>query len=640
MKAKQIEKDKLENIKMEKNVKIEKNKVEWLLLVILLLYPLRHIHWGLDLWDTGYNYANFAYMGLEHMDSMWLYSTYLANVAGHFLTLLPLGDSLIGMNFYTGLFISGLALAGYFFCTRKLRLPVGICFLGEMIAISLCWCPTALLYNYLTYVLFLSCVSLLYLGLTKKKMWYLFLAGICLGTNVLVRFSNLPEAALILAVWAYALIEARQEKRKGAFKQGVRHTLWCLFGYLSALLVLFAYIHIRYGLDEYIAGILRLFAMTDKATDYKATAMIMKVVGTYVENLYWVIRIAVIIVGGLFFFGVIHAIARRLDGKHNKKQLLSMLAIGAKLLWGVVAIAMLLWLYLRKFCSFHFYSYDSMLRPGILFLMLTMFIAVIRIFHPDSNKEEKLISGLILLVVLLTSIGSNNGIFPSLNNLFIAAPYTLGQCYQFFVKVKTYQWKGIVIDSFPVKGILASFLALFMFQILSFGSEFVFAEATGVQNATTIVENNNVLKGIRMSPEKALWMQEINDFVNEQRIKGKEVILYGDIPALSFYLEMPSSFNPWSDLDSYNIETMKQDLEDTVLKMTSDSAKRPVVIVEKAYGLYLQEAGDKVELKQFGVAEKKIEEMIADEKWQLLTNFMEEHQYKKSFENEKFVVYE
>ena len=192
------------------------NLLENLFIVILAFYPLRHIGQGIDLWDTGYNYANFQYMGTEHMGSMWMFSTYLANVAGNWLTKLPNADTLRGMNLYTGLFVSVLALAGYFFCTRKLKMPKGIAFVGEMAAISLCWCPTALLYNYLTYVLFLSSFILLYLGLTKEKKGFLAGAGVLLGANVLVRFSNLPEMGMIVAVWAYDVIvwlEERKDKR-------------------------------------------------------------------------------------------------------------------------------------------------------------------------------------------------------------------------------------------------------------------------------------------------------------------------------------------------------------------------------------------------------------------------------------------
>ena len=76
---------------------------EFVFVAILVLYPLRHIAWGLDLWDTGYGYANFEYMGTQHMDPMWLFSTYLTTAIGHFFSLLPGAGTLIGMNFYTGL---------------------------------------------------------------------------------------------------------------------------------------------------------------------------------------------------------------------------------------------------------------------------------------------------------------------------------------------------------------------------------------------------------------------------------------------------------------------------------------------------------------------------------------------------------
>ena len=74
---------------------------EFVFVAILVLYPLRHIAWGLDLWDTGYGYANFEYMGTQHMDPMWLFSTYLTTAIGHFFSLLPGAGTLIGMNFYT-----------------------------------------------------------------------------------------------------------------------------------------------------------------------------------------------------------------------------------------------------------------------------------------------------------------------------------------------------------------------------------------------------------------------------------------------------------------------------------------------------------------------------------------------------------
>lgn len=631
--------------------------------LILGLYPLRHIHWGLDLWDTGYNYANFEYMGLEHMDPMWLFSTYLANGVGHFLTKLPFGDSLVGMNLYTGLFVSVLALMGYFFCTRKLGIPSVTAFVGEFAAISLCWCPTALLYNYLTYVLFLGCVILLYKGLAEGKGGCLFAAGICLGTNVLVRFSNLPEAAMILAVWAYGVIEALEmrgivkagltggpKKRaleravpekgtaesSGAFMRTVRRTLWCLGGYLAALAVLLGYIHIRYGLDSYIAGILRLFAMTDNAEDYKAASMVMGMIGAYIENLYWVIRIFVIVAGGMILFGMVDFLTDRLKFFRGHAKLAVWTGRGVRALWAAVCICMLGWLYYRGFCALEYYHYGAILRPGILFLMLSMLVAVIRIIHPGSPKEEKLISGMVVLVILLTPLGSNNKLYPSLNNLFVAAPYTLWQCCRFF---RMRDWGRIPgrirVNAFPAKGVVAAFLALFLVQSVLFGKDFVFAESTGVQNVSEVVENNEVLEGVIMSPQRAEWMRSISAYVEENGLKGREVILYGSVPALSYYLQMPSAFNPWSDLASYSLETMEQDLAEVSAEMET---ARPVVILEDTYASYLE--GGAEALEEQGVPDQNIQMIREDPKWGLLMDFLDEYGYGQTFRNEKFGIWE
>lgn len=654
--------------------------LENLFIVILAFYPLRHIAWGIDLQDTGYNYANFQYIGTEHMDPMWLFSTYLANVVGNWLTKLPNGNTLMGMNLYTGLFVSLLALAGYFFCTRKLGMPKPIVFVGEMTAVSMCWCPTAVLYNYLTYVLFLGSCILLYLGLTcgdegagrhggsrfGRGELALFGAGVLLGTNVLVRFSNLPEAAMIVAVWAYDFIVWRERKREASNRGGVpfwpgvlRHTFWCAAGYAAALAMLLIHIDIAYGLGEYAAGIGRLFAMTDSAADYRPASMIMGIIGRYVESMYWVVRIGVIAAVGI----VVFALAGWLEAACGKRRsrTAGVIHMGVRLLWGMVCLAMLWWLYKRHFCSLLFYSYDPIWHPGPIFLMLAMFIAAIRIFQKSSPKEEKLFGGMLILVILLTSIGSNNGVFPSLNNMFLAAPYVLWESWRFVRRGGDWRIRGgLAAPLAPVKGILVTFLALCLFLFGCFGAEFVFAEGTGVQDATAGVENNTVLRNIRMNPEKARWIQGLSDYVNENGLQGREVILYGKIPALSYYLQMPSAFNPWSDLLSYSLETMEGDMEELEREIAEKGAAKPLLIVENLYALYeeggtaaLEEArlskyfqgnskymGCAGMLGEIRAAEREGQVITSDGKWRLLLDFMDRFGYRQTFRNEKFAVYQ
>lgn len=629
------------------------NLLENLFIVILAFYPLRHISWGLDLWDTGYNYANFEYMGTEHMDPMWLFSTYLANVFGRLLTGLPNADTLRGMNLYTGIVVSVLALAGYFFCTRQLKIPRAIAFVGEMTAISLCWCPTAVLYNYLTYVFFLASFILLYLGLTGEKKGCLVGAGAFLGANVLVRFSNLPEAAMIVAVWAYDVILWLEERKHTGETVGKRekfwprvfwHTLWCLAGYAGALVLVLLHIHIRYGIDEYVTGIIRLFSMTDRAVNYKPVAMILGIAEQYMENMYWVARMGVILLGGMVLFAVSGRLEERLSGggaqagRHGG-QTAKVLHIGTRILWGAVSIAMLVWLYKREFCSLLFYSYDPIWRPGPIFLMLTMLIAVVRIFHKDSPREEKLISGMVMLVILLTPIGSNNGILPSLNNLFIVAPYALWQSWRFLRYVGERRIRGgVLLSAFPAKGLLTAFLALCLFQFGAFGAKFAFAEATGIQDATASVENNAILKNVRMSPNKAQWMTELSAYVNENSLEGREVILYGWIPGLAYYLQMPPAFNSWSDLESYHPEVMKEEMDLLEEQISGGQGEKPVIILEKRYGIYAE--GGARALTAAGSSKAEIRKMMSDIKWSMVLKFMEQFDYRQSFKNDKFSVYQ
>ena len=559
--------------------------------LILLLYPLRHVWIGLDLRDTGYNYANLRYMGLDNMDPMWMFSTYLANVLGHFLTLLPGGHTLLGMNIYTAFVVSGMALLGYCFCVRKLAIPSSLAFLGEFVAVSLCWAPTAVMYHYLTYGLFLVGAVLMYQGLVKEKPKLLVLAGVALGSNIFVRFPNLTEAALIVALWGYGIF-----KRKKPV-QVAKETGLCLLGYVGAVAIILGYISLRYGFSCYTDAIASLFGMTQNATDYKATSMLSGIFTWYTQNLYWVIRIAFFMVMGM-------VVAIPFPKKFHKVK--AVVAV-------VCAITAIIWLYSRKFCSLEFDTYDAMLRPGILFLMLTLFICLVQIVRRGATPEERLFAMVVVIIVFLTSIGSNNGLYPSINNLFLAAPYVFWMVWRFC----RYSAGKAAVTLFPAKAVCIAFLCMFLFQSTGFGTGFVFVESKGAKNTDTKIENNDILKGIYMSAERAGWISTITDYVERNDLAGKEVILYGDIPGMSFYLGMPSAFNPWSDLASYSFSAMEAAMTELEAEI-ANGGEFPVVLFDKA------------------VWEKDVE----DKKMDLITTYMDEYGYILTFENDKFALYE
>ena len=177
-----------------------------------------------------------------------------------------------------------------------------------------------------------------------------------------------------------------------------------------------------------------------------------------------------------------------------------------------------------------------------------------------------------------------------------------------------------------------------MFQAVGFGAVYVFAESTGVQNAVAYVENNKILKNIKMPAERAAWLTELTAFVEQEGLYGREVILYGRIPGLSYYLQMPSAFNPWSDLVSYSLETMEKDMRELEKEMAERGGMKPVILLEITYALCAE--GNTGTLEEMGMTEEKREEVQNDGKWKLIVDFMEKYGYKQVFCNEKFAVYD
>lgn len=611
---------------------------EWLFLIILLLYPFRHVNIGLDFWDTGYNYANFIY-GFDHMDPMWFFSTYLANVVGHFFSLLPFGDTLIGLNVYTASTISLAALVSYFFLRRTLQIPSVLAFLGLFLTINLCWCPTALLYNYLTYLFMLLCIIFLYKGLTKHQNKYLFFAGLCLGTNVLVRFSNAAEAALIVGVWAYAFIETLEDEEVSTLKWKVlkpvflkklwgriwRTTLWCLGGYLASLVVFLGYIAIRYGISTYIEAISRLFGMTEESTGYTPTAMLMNIYYNYRQSLDWFLYLA--------GFGIVAWLICLLIGllkKISDSRLLSFVVIGLQSF--TIArffIAVIDLFYQKEMFITDYHSYFSMFQPVIVLIILTMIVAVVKVLVPGVPKEEKLISGLVVLVNCITSIGSNTGLYPCINNTFILMTYLLWQLYKLFTDAKFLKIKKWKISLTPIWAYLVLYICFLAYQSVGFGTTFVFAEANGIVGATAKVENNEVLAGVYMQEDRAEAMTALSAFVDSMDMKGRTTITYDYRPSLSFYLEMPPAFNAWLDLPSYQLQYLNQDLAEVSNQIFSDPdnlQNYPVLITTPA-ATTTEYDGQWLETTKV-------------KKWFSLQEFMQTHQYEVVFENDFFVVYD
>lgn len=596
--------------KVEQLYRKYRNHIEnGLFIVALVFYPLIKINQGLDVCDTSYSLANFQYF--PSAKGTWMTATYLANVIGWFIMQLPKGNMLTGMYFYTGLLVSFMALFFYFVLRRKM--PAWLVFIGEMLALSLCWAPTTGLYHYLSYLFMGAGVLLLYQGICAGKertqKCSLFSAGICLGVNVAVRMPNVVQAAFILALWYGAWLQ----KEKLSFV--LQKTILCIGGYLIGFGIPLLVICRQYGMDAYPKMVRNMFAMTDKAVDYKPAAMLTGMFGEYVKGLYW-LAFAGICIGIMYLLYCIKNAFLPQKGKNAYRLLcLAICCVLVRFYWG------------RGMFDFRYYAYGSIYQWAVLFLLVTIACAASIIVSRKRGMEDKVLALLILLQILLTPLGSNNKLYPVINNLFLAAPFTLCVCFGYFLRTRE---NPVHI---PWRSMLSVMGVMLCMQSIGFHAQFVFLDGVWGEKRDTLITGIPKLAGIYTNRENAELFLDLAEYAKEQQFAGRKVILYGDVPGLSYLLDMPAALSTsWPDLDSYRMVEFTQDMQLIEQQMGTE---RPVIIAASSIAAYKGE--DAEAYAWFGVDEKAYDE---DEKLQILLRFLETYGYEETFCNMRYVVYE
>ena len=580
--------------------------------VVLALYPLRHIWLGVEVTDGAYSAGNYRF--LESMNPMWLFSTYLGNVTGHFLTGLPGGHTLMGLNFYTALFVSATAVALYVFFTKVVRLDRLLVFFGELLAVSLCWCPTTILYNYMTYLFFNLGVVILYLGLVRERRGFLFLAGMALGINVLVRFPNLTEAALIASVWYYGFLQRKRPK------DVLQETGVCLLGYLAGAGAVLASIAVKYGIQEYIAAIVRLMQMPSEAADYSALSMVLTVLLDYKFSAKWLIHMLILAAAGCLVSALGYRILR---GREVGK---TVSLLGKLAFLGSILVLFRWWYGLGVF-NVKYYTYESMFQWVAVFLILMIAVGIHVIFSAKYTRNEKLLSSMTLILIAITPLGSNNHLYPNINNMFLVFPFGLSVFLRFW---KGLRGKGEKMSLFPVRAMLTVFLGVTSIQCLLFGAVFTFRDGMSGQKRDTRIEKNAILKGMTTNAPLAEAIEGLTEYVETEKLSDRSVILYGQIPAVSYILDMPPAISTsWPDLASYHYEVLEEDMEK--LRNGEAGSERPLVILGAGPQQWIQGA----EMTEAEIAYHKL-----DDKWELIYTYMVEQGYEMTYGNGMFSVYQ
>lgn len=527
-----------------RNNKLYNSITTFLFPAILIVFSFCKVNKGLDITDSSYSLSNFR--NLNSLDGMWLFSTFYANLIGGLMNKLPGGATMLGMSFYTCMVKCALGLLSYFFYSYEVKLSRFYAFLCAMISLGLCWCPTTILYNYLTYLFFGMGIVLLYKGITYESNLKLLLAGFMLGSNVFVRLPNLVEAGMIVVLWAYSAMN------KVRFKDGLFRTLICMVGYALSLIPAFAGIMAFGGINAYVNGIRELMSMTSEASDYSTTGMLLALVRSY-----WNGRQAVLI---FVAFALGAYAVYKLTYRKNRY-----LAEVFSFALGIISLVIL---YKMGSITRSYSTYSAIYGIGKLSVTVIMIFLVIKVFDRNLEAKAKLTIMLALMAGVITPIGSNNDVYSVFNNLFFILPAVAMILSSF--KPRTQSLSAVYI-------MLITLMMGLAFQSICFGARFVFRDGQTVP-MQSYVQNNSVVAHMLTNEENARRLTEVSDLWKEKSLSNQEVLLYGDVSGLGYYLDSDIAISTaWPSLASYSTEKFERDIEGL-----RQEEKTPVVLISNA----------------------------------------------------------
>ncbi len=559
---------------------------KWVFPVLLFLYPFIGVSQGVDITDTTYSLGNYQFM--DSLDPMWIIATFLPNIWGRFLTILPMGNTMLGMSIYCTVIISATALVAYYMLQRWL--PGWMAFLGEFIAESLCWCPRVILYNYMTYLFFTLGVLFMLHAMTdyEKKNYRFVLAGVFFGLNVMVRFPNILEVLVIIALWYYELIHRHDRKLI------CKNTGLCILGFFIGFIIPLILISIMFGIGAFPNMIGSLFTMSEGASDYTFMGMIASILSAWFTSL----RHMIIIVPFMMAAAILLLLK---PGKYYWVK---------RLLYVAGLLVLVRYFFKSGVVTRSYHYYDSMFEAAMMFLIAGMCILLIGVtpyLHGQASERSLCLAA--ILIVLITPLGSNNYTYPVINNLFIVAPVILWM----FRRLR--QAAGNNEIHFTWKAMYMTLLVLICVQGFFFHMCYSFVDGTDGQKRDTLIGSRDIPKAVGMhtTSSNAESLAELYAFLDGEGLNADKLLQFGKAPGLSYLFNMePAIFSTWPDLDSNTVEKF-----DEALAGLEEGSEFPVIIINPDFE----------------------GEVSAPDKYEHLLDFMDVQKYNKVFDNNRFEVY-
>ena len=575
----------------------------------IIIWPIYNSFLGLDLVDTGY----YLYQYDTPLSPYGTYTTYLATLIGAvWLKIFP-GLGLWGLNLLEILLEWATCIVVYQTFKTKFGKITTLC----GIAITMLGISTYVnIFNYHQLNMALCCMMLcfMYMGLTKKKKYLLFISG-CMGALAITcRMPSVLTLVCVLCIVYWHIWESKS-------RIGLGKNIWAFIsGYavIGIFVIIFLYC---FQLTDTIIG--EIFRLNDLGSTGSAAYGTFSMLTNLIRDTFRGILAALLFTICILSFAIIYEWAQ------NKK--------ARYWLVGLYILAMVPIIYASVYIvgqappfiqltSFSWFLYGMCVEICLYYMIKGM------VKPTEKYAEDGTIVMMAIALILLCIVGSAARAKHVILGLWIITPFVGNKIKEIVYNAKRIRFPAmqkLTIERLSIKVLRAAFGITIICSIICFG-RFVITtnnfDSVDRSKLTAKIESDKV-KYIKTTKREA---EAVNGVLKELNHQDRELLVVGNGVGFYYLTGLDSYVRPWVSGTSYTYDKLYADLQERVGK----SEKRPVVLICKTNPY------EGFEEKNYEILKEKENNNNASGKKDLIYEFMDVYGYEISYENDYFIIYE
>ncbi|HEY5122559.1 MAG TPA: hypothetical protein VIK14_02360, partial [Ignavibacteria bacterium] len=541
---------KLKNISFISN--LSKKLIEQHFILLIILYQLLFIFQGLDFADQGeyavmYQQIFHAPESIQFQFMYWL----TAIIGGAWLKLFPdLG--LLGLRF-AGILVTTATIVLVYSALKK-YITISNLRLGLLITIIILSCktPSEINYNDLSILFWVTGSLLIYHGMKRNKLLYLFFSGFVIGLNIFTRLPNVLGFIVIVSIFYYGWVTGKSVKKQ------IYEAAAFIIGFIISISFVVC-IMILIGHFEIFKG--SLFTTLGLGGSQEDNHNLLRMSYNIIRDFAQAISYACIFLISITGYFYTSKIANTKSKYYINKIFLL-----------IILLVFLLMIVKGKFT----WSELELFIIGIIFLA-NIYI----LLNKSASPGLKLLSFLGIIMLLIYPVGSAGGFFASGRfALWFALPVGIEVIQKFRNLNISFSLNNASSEQFIIReDQMRMFPKLFIYPCILIGLYFAFSSPYFDRNSRLgmiYTINHDHLKGIFTSKERADVVQELL-IASKDYVKPDDYVLaYDNIPMYNYLTEtIPYLSNPWPGI--YTSEMFRDDIKNSLLKKND----LPVVVLQK-----------------------------------------------------------